>query len=75
MTCRGDREGEEGLPGDDLGLANAQVRLQHTLRGIPQFALGWKAPGDSWLKLEIPLVMRTLQPGNLLAGQPLFEES
>jgi hypothetical protein len=69
------QEGEEGLPGDDLGLANARVRLQQLYGASHNFALGWEAPGDSWLKLEIPLVMGTLQPGDLLAGQPLFEES
>jgi two-component system, LytTR family, sensor kinase len=69
------QEGEEGLLGDDLGLANARVRLQQLYGASHNFVLGWKAPADSWLKLEIPLVMRKPQPGDLLAGQPLFEES
>jgi len=68
-------DGEERLPRSDLGLANAKARLVRLYGSSQDLTLGLNAPGGSYLRLEIPLIMTLGQPAELPAGQPLFEES
>jgi LytS/YehU family sensor histidine kinase len=68
-------DGEERLPRSDLGLANAKARLVRLYGSSHDLTLGLNAPGGSYVRLEIPLIMTSGQPADLPSGQPLFEES
>ena len=59
----------------DPGLVNARARLRHLYGASHNFAGGWNAEGNFWLKFEIPLVVRPDPPGEQLVGQPWFEEA